>query len=207
MKITFQNWHSECTNSSDMFVFLFCFSFFQLSSFSYFFFCFGGLFFLLRVRTMVVGTQWLVLMYVFITVKYICILFCIIEFALGILLLAGLQVLLFLGGLVQEKWNRWRYHPFQICFGGFKIESARLLHYQSVLYLILHVKLPFGLLGLHFQSSFSHFKAYVSFFFSFLVQVFLFLSWQVDVFFFFPKGLCFGQNLKLSVYVFSPMEN
>ena len=106
MKITFQNWHSECTNSSDMFVFLFCFSFFQLSSFSYFFFCFGDLFFLLRVRTMVVGTQWLVLMYVFITVKYICILFCIIEFALGILLLAGLQVL-FLGGLVQEKWNRW----------------------------------------------------------------------------------------------------
>ena len=108
MKITFQNWHSECTNSSDMFVFLFCFFLFSAFFFQFFFYVLGVLFFLLRVRTMVVGTQWLVLMYVFITVKYICILFCIIEFALGILLLAGLQVL-FLGGLVQEKWIHFKF--------------------------------------------------------------------------------------------------
>lgn len=41
MKITFQNWHSECTNSSDMFVFLFCFFLFSAFFFQ-FFLCFGG---------------------------------------------------------------------------------------------------------------------------------------------------------------------
>lgn len=167
MKITFQNWHSECTNSSDMFVFLFCFFLFSAFFFQ-FFLCFGG--FVLSFESTYNGCWYTV------TGPDVCIHYSKIHlyFVLYYRVCFRYIAASWLTGSFFGRTSSREMNPFQICLGGFKIESARLLHYQSVLYLILHVKLPFVLLGLHFQSSFSHFKAYVSFFFLFVSSISVF---------------------------------
>ena len=64
MKITFQNWHSECTNSSDMFVFLFCFFLFSAFFFQFFFMFWGFCsFFWEYVQWLLVHSDWSWCMY------------------------------------------------------------------------------------------------------------------------------------------------